>query len=100
MHRDDPDDHEDRAQGISDERAAVDGAALGGEDVQDRLADQESPAHDRERRGASQHSDHEDSGGDEDFDELQQCVGGQLRARLTERLGEVGDDVLGGLRRT
>src|SRR6202165_28285 len=74
MHSDDADDHEDRAERVPDQGTPVDRSALWGQDVQDRLADQESPADDRDRGQARQNAGQENRARDQDLQQLQKRV--------------------------
>jgi len=88
------DDDKGTAQRVSDQRAAVDAAALGREDVEHGLADQKSPTEDGYGRRPDQHAEQQNDAEGKHLDQLQERVGRQL---FGKRVGEVGDDVLGGL---
>src|SRR5713226_3364692 len=88
------DDNEDPAQRVADHGASVDRAALGREDVEDGLADQEAPAQDRDARRSNQDAEHEHGAEGQDLDELEERVGRQLGG---ESLHEVGEYVGGRL---
>src|SRR5207247_5241111 len=74
--------HEHERDPVTDERAAIHRAALRPQDVEDRLADQESPTQQGDRWPALQHADEQDDARDRDLEQLEQRVGGQPKRAL------------------
>src|ERR1700686_2141598 len=79
--QDQPADHVEAGERITDQGAPVDAAAFESQDVEDRLADQVAAAEQGDRRRAVQDPVEQDGGRDQHLDELQRRVDGHYAAR-------------------
>src|SRR5438046_2348729 len=85
VNRRDPDQHEDAAQRVADDRSAGDASALRGQDVEHGLPDEKPASEHRDRRVAAQHAIEKDDREDDYLAQLQQRVRGHQPARACSK---------------
>src|SRR2546430_17454074 len=81
VNRRDPEQHEDPAQRVADDRSAGDASALRGQDVEHGLPDEKPASEHRDRRVAAQHAIEKDDREDDYLRSEERRVGKECRSR-------------------